>query len=142
MSVFKAYDVRGIYGDQIDETLARKIGAHFVRLIEAKTIVVGRDMRPCAPSIAAAFIEGATSQGCDVIDIGLASTPMTYFARVFAWASLRPSRTSSTPLLISSNLCRLTSRRRRTVPNCGANSRGLLALNPHVPLRQFRTLAL
>jgi phosphomannomutase len=80
MSVFKAYDVRGIYGEQIDEDLARKIGAHFVRLIEAKTIVVGRDMRPCAPSIAAAFIEGATGQGCDVIDIGLASTPMTYYA--------------------------------------------------------------
>ncbi|MEZ6195738.1 MAG: phosphomannomutase/phosphoglucomutase [Planctomycetota bacterium] len=80
MSIFKAYDVRGIYGEQIDETLARKIGIHFARQIGARSLVVGRDMRACAPSIAAAFIEGAREQGADVIDIGLASTPMTYFA--------------------------------------------------------------
>ncbi|MEE9394594.1 MAG: phosphomannomutase/phosphoglucomutase [Planctomycetota bacterium] len=80
MSVFKAYDVRGIYGDQIDEALAKKIGAAFVHLVGGGPLVVGRDMRDCAPSIAAAFIEGAREQGADVIDIGLASTPMTYYA--------------------------------------------------------------
>lgn len=80
MSTFKAYDVRGIYGDEIDEDLARKIGYHFVKLIGGGPIVVGRDMRDCAPSIAAALTEGATRAGADVIDIGLASTPLTYHA--------------------------------------------------------------
>jgi phosphomannomutase len=80
MSVFKAYDVRGIYGEQIDEALAEKIGAAFVALIGGGPIVVGRDMRACAPSIAAAFTKGARAQGANVIDIGLASTPMCYFA--------------------------------------------------------------
>ncbi|HGY92419.1 MAG TPA: phosphomannomutase/phosphoglucomutase [Planctomycetes bacterium] len=80
MSVFKAYDVRGIYGEQIDEDLARKIGAAFVDLLGGGPIVVGRDMRACAPSIAKAFIEGARRRGADVIDIGLVSTPQTYFA--------------------------------------------------------------
>ena len=80
MSVFKAYDVRGIYGDQIDETLAERIGGAFVKLIGGGPLVVGRDMRDCAPSISEAFVRGARAQGADVIDIGLASTPMTYFA--------------------------------------------------------------
>ena len=79
MSVFKAYDVRGIYGEQIDEALAKRIGAAFVQLLGSGPIVIGRDMRDCAPGIAAALIEGALEQGADVIDIGLASTPMTYF---------------------------------------------------------------
>ncbi|MFT7618660.1 MAG: phosphomannomutase [Planctomycetota bacterium] len=80
MSVFKAYDVRGIYGDEIDEVLAEKIGASFVHLIGGGPIVVGHDMRDCAPSISEAFMRGAQSQGADVIFIGLASTPMTYYA--------------------------------------------------------------
>ena len=80
MSVFKAYDVRGIYKEQIDETLAEKIGAAFVRLIGGGPIVVGRDMRSCAPSITEAFIRGAVAQGADVVDIGLASTPQCYYA--------------------------------------------------------------
>ncbi len=80
MSVFKAYDIRGVYPGEIDETLARKIGAAFSREIGGGPLVVGRDMRACAPAIAAAFIDGATSQGSDVIDIGLAETPMTYYA--------------------------------------------------------------
>ncbi len=80
MSTFKAYDVRGIYGTEIDETLARKIGFHFVKLLGGGPLVVGRDMRDCAPSIAQALMEGATLAGADVIDIGLASTPLTYYA--------------------------------------------------------------
>jgi phosphomannomutase len=80
MSVFKAYDVRGTYPDQIDEDLGRRIGAAFVRLLGARRLVLGRDMRSMAPSMAAAFMEGATRAGADVIDIGLASTPMTYYA--------------------------------------------------------------
>lgn len=80
MSVFKAYDIRGTYPDQIDEKLARKIGAAFAKFLKAKRLVVGRDMRTMAPAVQDAVIEGILDQGCDVIDIGLASTPMAYYA--------------------------------------------------------------
>ncbi len=80
MSIFKAYDIRGTYPDQVDATTARKIGAAFARFLGAKRLVVGRDMRTMAPEIQDAVIDGILDQGCDVIDIGLASTPMTYFA--------------------------------------------------------------
>ena len=80
MSIFKAYDIRGTYPDQIDEGTARKIGAAFAHFLNAKRLVVGRDMRTMAPSITDAVCDGILSQGCDVIDIGLASTPMAYYA--------------------------------------------------------------
>ncbi len=80
MGVFKAYDVRGVYPGELDEKLARRIGLAAVRVLEAKSFVVGRDMRSMAPSMAAALIEGLRAGGADVIDIGLSSTPMTYFA--------------------------------------------------------------
>ncbi|HYC76017.1 MAG TPA: phosphomannomutase/phosphoglucomutase [Planctomycetota bacterium] len=80
MSIFKAYDVRGLYGSELNEALARKIGAAFVRVTGAKSLVVGRDMRESAPKIADAFIDGAARSGAAVTRIGLASTPMTYFA--------------------------------------------------------------
>jgi len=80
VSIFKAYDIRGTYPDQIDADTAFKIGAGMVRFLDAKRLVVGRDMRTMAPEIQDAVIEGMLSQGCDVVDIGLASTPMVYFA--------------------------------------------------------------
>jgi len=80
MSVFKAYDLRGTYPDEIDENLAGRIGVALTRLLSAKTLVVGRDMRDAAPSVQRAVIDGIRSQGCDVIDIGLVSTPMGYYA--------------------------------------------------------------
>jgi phosphomannomutase len=80
VSIFKAYDIRGTYPDQIDEATARKIGAAFARFLDAKTLVVGRDMRTMAPSVQDAVIDGILDQGCDVLDIGLASTPATYYA--------------------------------------------------------------
>ena len=80
MSIFKAYDIRGTYPDQIDATTARRIGAAMVRHLGAKRLVVGRDMRTMAPEIQDAVIAGMLDQGCDVIDIGLASTPMVYYA--------------------------------------------------------------
>ena len=80
MSIFKAYDIRGTYPDQIDETIARRIGHAFAQFLDAKTLVVGRDMRTMAPSVQDAVIEGIMDAGCDVLDIGLASTPATYFA--------------------------------------------------------------
>ncbi|MFK7741043.1 MAG: phosphomannomutase/phosphoglucomutase [Planctomycetota bacterium] len=80
MTIFKAYDIRGTYPDQIDATTAYRIGASMVRHLNAKRLVVGRDMRTMAPEIQDACIDGMLSQGCDVIDIGLASTPMVYYA--------------------------------------------------------------
>lgn len=80
MSIFKAYDIRGTYPDQIDRKMAHKIGAAMVHHLGSKRLVVGRDMRTMAPEIQDAVIDGMLSQGCDVIDIGLASTPMVYYA--------------------------------------------------------------
>jgi phosphomannomutase len=78
--VFKAYDIRGVYPDEIDETLARRIGNVFAHFTGAQHLVVGRDMRPSSEPLAAAFIEGATLAGADVTDLGLASTDLVYFA--------------------------------------------------------------
>jgi len=80
MSIYKAYDIRGLYPGELDENTARRIGSAFARYLEAGALVVGRDMRTMAPAVADAVIEGITSTGCHVLDIGLASTPMTYFA--------------------------------------------------------------
>ncbi len=79
MTIFKAYDIRGTYPDQIQKDNARKIGAAFAKFLNAKTLVVGRDMRTMAPEIQDALCDGIMDQGCDVIDIGLASTPMVYY---------------------------------------------------------------
>lgn len=79
-AVFKAYDVRGTVPDQIDDDLARATGCAFVRVTGAATVVVGHDMRPSSPGMAAAFAEGASGAGADVVMIGLASTDQLYFA--------------------------------------------------------------
>ncbi len=76
----KAYDVRGTVPDQLDAEVARAIGAAFVQVAGASRVVVGHDMRPSSPELVAAFAEGATSQGADVVEIGLASTDLLYFA--------------------------------------------------------------
>jgi phosphomannomutase len=78
--VFKAYDIRGVYPDEIDETLVRRIGNAFAHFTGAQHLVVGRDMRSSSEPLAAAFIEGATLAGADVTDVGLASTDLVYFA--------------------------------------------------------------
>jgi len=80
MTVFKAYDIRGIYGKQIDEDLAEKIGRAFAAEVEPKTVVVGHDMRPCAPDITDALVRGLTAAGVDVSLLGLVSTPVVSFA--------------------------------------------------------------
>ena len=79
-AVFKAYDVRGTVPEQIDEELARRTGAAFVRVVGASTVVVGHDMRPSSPGLAAAFAAGAADAGADVLMIGLSSTDQLYFA--------------------------------------------------------------
>jgi phosphomannomutase len=79
-SIFKAYDVRGLYPGEINEEIAGEIGRGFVAYLGAKTIAVSRDMRLSSPTIAAAFIEGALAQGADVIDCGMMATDMMYYA--------------------------------------------------------------
>ncbi|MCZ7649776.1 MAG: phosphomannomutase/phosphoglucomutase [Thermoanaerobaculia bacterium] len=85
--IYKAYDVRGIYPTQLDEAIARDIGRAFSHLLDAEDrahggtkVVVSRDMRPSSVPLSAALIEGLTAAGLDVVDIGLATTPMNYFA--------------------------------------------------------------
>jgi phosphomannomutase len=79
-AIFKAYDVRGLYPQEVDEEAARLIGRGFVAYLGAKRIAVSRDMRLSSPSVAAAFIEGARQQGADVVDYGMMGTDMLYFA--------------------------------------------------------------
>jgi phosphomannomutase len=79
-SIFKAYDVRGLYPSEINEDAARSIGRAFVSYLDAKRIAVGRDMRLSSPSMASAFIDGARAQGADVVDYGMLATDMMYFA--------------------------------------------------------------
>jgi phosphomannomutase len=78
--IFKAYDVRGLYPEELDESVAKKIGNAFARFTAASTVIVGRDMRPSSVPLSQAFIEGATLAGADVVDVGLASTDLVYFA--------------------------------------------------------------
>jgi phosphomannomutase len=78
--IFKAYDVRGVVPDQLDATIARRIGAAFAEWSGADAILLGRDCRLSSPELAAAICEGATSRGVNVVDLGLASTDLLYFA--------------------------------------------------------------
>src|SRR5438067_278640 len=78
--VFKAYDVRGIYPDELDEAGAYAIGRAYVEEFEPRRIAVGRDMRLSAPAMADAVMRGAAESGADVVDLGLVGTEMVYFA--------------------------------------------------------------
>jgi phosphomannomutase len=78
-SIFKAYDVRGLYPSQLDAEIGRRIGRAFVDYLGAKRIAVGRDARLSSPEIATSFIAGAASQGCTVTDIGVVGTDMLYY---------------------------------------------------------------
>ncbi|HJT91600.1 MAG TPA: phosphomannomutase/phosphoglucomutase [Mycobacterium sp.] len=83
--VIKAYDVRGLVGEELDEQFVADVGGAFARLVRAEgsgagQLVIGYDMRASSPSLADAFAEGVTAQGLDVVRIGLASTDQLYFA--------------------------------------------------------------
>jgi phosphomannomutase len=78
--VFKAYDVRGVHRDELDEEGAYAIGRAYVEHFEPRSIAVGRDMRLSSPSMAVALIEGAADGGADVLDLGLVGTEMVYYA--------------------------------------------------------------
>lgn len=80
MSIFKAYDIRGIYGQDLTEDIFYKIARAYAQFIRPKKVVVGRDCRKSSDSLFGAFANGLVDEGVDVIDIGLVSTPMSYFA--------------------------------------------------------------
>ncbi len=79
-AVFKAYDIRGTYPDQIDGTLIRALGAAVAKHCAVPTLLVARDMRASGVELTAAFAEGAATQGVGIIDLGMASTDFLYFA--------------------------------------------------------------
>jgi phosphomannomutase len=97
--VFKAYDVRGVYPDQLDEELAERVGRAFVTLTGADVLAIGQDMRPSSKPMADALAAGATAQGADVVRVGLCSTDTIYYvsgaldvAGVMITASHNPAR--------------------------------------------------
>ncbi|TGD86856.1 phosphomannomutase/phosphoglucomutase [Mycolicibacterium sp. CH28] len=84
--VIKAYDVRGLVGEELDENFVADVAAAFARLIRAEggdRVAIGHDMRDSSPALAKAFADGVTAQGLDVVRIGLASTDQLYFASGF-----------------------------------------------------------
>jgi len=78
--IFRAYDIRGRYPDELDEAMARRIGNAFARLLSAEQVVVGRDMRLSAESLAGALAKGVLEAGADVADVGEVSTPLLNYA--------------------------------------------------------------
>ena len=77
--IFKAYDIRGIYGEELTEDLARAIGRALATFLGCRKVAVGRDIRPHSAPLFAALADGITLQGADVVDLGECSTPMSYY---------------------------------------------------------------
>ena len=80
MAVFKAYDIRGIFPDQLDSELAHRVGRAVARFLGSGPIAVGRDARTSSPELFDAIVRGVCDEGLDVVDLGLISTPMLYYA--------------------------------------------------------------
>ena len=80
MSIFKEYDIRGVFPTEISAAVAEKIGRAYIKFTGAKKVVIGRDMRPHSQDMFDGLSKGIMMQGADVIDLGLCSTPMSYFA--------------------------------------------------------------
>ena len=79
-TIFKAYDIRGIYPEQLDENTGRAVGRAFASFLQPEQVVVGRDMRLSSPSVCEALIEGLRQQRADVLDLGMVSTDQYYYA--------------------------------------------------------------
>lgn len=117
-TIFKAYDIRGTYPEQINEEIAEKIGRAFVSFLNPKKVVIGRDMRLHSQSLFDVLVKGITEQGADVIDIGMCSTPISYFANGFlkADASIMITASHNNKRWNGFKLCRAN-----TVPVSSAN---------------------
>lgn len=95
MGAFKAYDIRGVWKKDFDETTVYKIGYFLPELLNTDHVVVGRDVRLSSPTVHDNLVKGITDRGADVWDLGLATTPMVYFATVFLNASASVQITAS-----------------------------------------------
>jgi phosphomannomutase len=104
-TIFKAYDIRGVYPDELDDDVARRVGNAFVAFTGTERVLVGRDMRPSSEPLTAAFADGATLAGADVIDLGLISTDLVYFASVVSTHRRRCSRPATTPPGTTASSC-------------------------------------
>ncbi len=82
MSIFKAYDIRGLVPEELDEEKSYRIGRALAVFLEAERVVVGHDMRGSSEALRSALVKGLTENGCDVTKIGLSTTSMSYFAGV------------------------------------------------------------
>ena len=82
-NIFKAYDVRGVYGKDLTDEAAYKIGRAFVSFLKCKVVAVGYDMRASSPKLSKEFMKGAAREGANAIDIGMVSTDALYFASGF-----------------------------------------------------------
>ena len=78
MSVFKAYDIRGLAGSQLDTEFANRLGSALVTHLDANSIAVARDIRESGPELHEAFLQGITGAGADVIDLGITTTGVLY----------------------------------------------------------------
>ncbi|MCZ6678808.1 MAG: phosphomannomutase/phosphoglucomutase, partial [Candidatus Poribacteria bacterium] len=78
--IFKAYDIRGVYPDELNEAVAHAIGRAFVTFLKVDQVIVGRDMRLSSPQIFDALTRGLMESGADVINIGMVSTDQYYYA--------------------------------------------------------------
>src|SRR5258708_4308104 len=79
-TIFKAYDIRGIYGENLTDEVAYRIGRAAAQALDVSEIAVGRDMRLSSPQLAAALLRGITDQGVNAIDLGMVTTDGLYFA--------------------------------------------------------------
>ena len=82
--VFKAYDIRGIYGTELTEELAYNVGRAFVTFLGCRKVAVGRDIRPHSEPLFQALAKGINELGADVVDLGLCSTPISYYSSTFS----------------------------------------------------------
>ncbi len=79
-SIFKSYDIRGVYGQQLFDEVGEWVGKGFAKVLQPHTVIVGRDARVSSPALHAAVIKGLTSVGVNIIDVGMVSTDMYYYA--------------------------------------------------------------
>lgn len=130
--IFKAYDIRGIYGDTLTEALATDIGRAFVTFLKCRKVVVGYDMRPHSTGLFKALCDGITLQGADVISVGLCSTPMSYYANgsLGADASIMITASHNPGEWNGFKLCR-----EQAIPISGAT--GILDIEKLVKARSF-----
>ncbi|HBB40896.1 MAG: phosphomannomutase/phosphoglucomutase [Nitrospirae bacterium CG18_big_fil_WC_8_21_14_2_50_70_55] len=107
-TIFKAYDIRGTYPEQVNEVIAERIGMALADLLQVEAIVVGRDCRTSSDALFAAVTRGICRRGTSVIDIGLASTPMSYFAvaSLGAGGSLMITASHNPPQYNGFKMCR------------------------------------